>query len=54
MRFCKLSTLALAALLALPALVRRTSPDAGHGRKPLRTRRHSIALRAPPLRSRLI
>ena len=41
----------LAALLGLPALVRRTSPDARHGRKPLRTRRHSIALRAPPLRS---
>jgi hypothetical protein len=39
----------LASLLVLPALVRLMSPPAGKGRRPLRTRRYAIALRAPPL-----
>lgn len=42
----------LTSLLALPALLRRTAPQAGPGREPLRSRRHCIALRAPPLRFR--
>ena len=44
----------LASLAGLPALLGRTAPDAGRGRQPLRIRRHSIALRAPPLRFRPI
>ncbi len=40
----------ITALLGLPALVRRTAPPSGRGRRPLRTRRHTIALRAPPIR----
>ena len=39
----------LASVLGLPALLRRTSPPAGRGPRPLRTRRYAIALRAPPL-----
>ena len=39
----------LASVLGLPALLRRISPPAGRGRRPLRTRRYAIALRAPPL-----
>lgn len=39
----------LTSLLGLPALLRRTSPPAGGGRRPLRTRRYAIALRAPPV-----
>ncbi|HEX2046477.1 MAG TPA: hypothetical protein VHF27_01855 [Acidimicrobiales bacterium] len=39
----------LASLLGLPALVRGGAPPAGRGRRALRTRRHAIALRAPPL-----
>ncbi len=42
----------LASLLGLPTLLRRTSPAPGSGREPLRTRRHTIALRAPPPRFR--
>ena len=38
----------LTALLGLPGLSRRTAPAVGHGRPPIRSRRHSIALRAPP------
>ena len=41
----------LASLVGLPALVGRTSPAAGSRRPDVRTRRHAIALRAPPLRS---
>lgn len=40
----------LGSVLGLPALLRRTSPPAGRGPRPLRTRRYAIALRAPPLR----
>ena len=39
----------LASALGLPALLRRTSPPDGRGRRPLRSRRYAIALRAPPL-----
>lgn len=49
-----LRSLALAAVLAVligvPALLRLTSSAAGHHHEPLRARRHTIALRAPPLR----
>jgi hypothetical protein len=40
----------LVSVLGLPALLRRNSPPAGRGRRPLHSRRHAIALRAPPLR----
>ena len=39
----------LALLLGLPAVLRRRLPAGGHGAQPLRARRHTIALRAPPL-----
>ena len=39
----------LASVLGLPALLRRSSPPSGPGRRALRTRRYAIALRAPPL-----
>jgi len=39
----------LALLLGLPAVRRRRLPAGGHGAQPLRARRHTIALRAPPL-----
>jgi len=38
-----------AVLLGLPAVLRRRSTAAGHDAQPLRSRRHTIALRAPPL-----
>ncbi|MDQ3898262.1 MAG: hypothetical protein M3326_13630, partial [Actinomycetota bacterium] len=41
----------LAVLLGLPAVLRRTVPPSAGGRRSLQTRRHSIALRAPPLQS---
>ena len=48
-----LRVLILAAVLALlvgvPAMVRRRLSAGGHGTQPLRARRHTIALRAPPL-----
>jgi hypothetical protein len=48
-----LRTLVLAAVLAvlvgLPAVLRRRASAAGHDAQPLRARRHTIALRAPPL-----
>ena len=39
----------LAVLVGLPAVLRRRASAAGHGSQPLRARRHTIALRAPPL-----
>ena len=39
----------LAVLVGLPAVLRRRMTSAGHDHRPLRARRHSIALRAPPL-----
>lgn len=39
----------LALLVGLPAALRRRDDAAGHDSEPLRTRRHTIALRAPPL-----
>ena len=48
-----LRTLALAAVLALlaglPAVLRRRTSAGSHSAPPLRARRHTIALRAPPL-----
>lgn len=40
----------LALLLGLPAVLRTRLSPAGPGSQPLRARRHTIALRAPPLR----
>lgn len=46
-------TLALAAvltpLLGVPALLRRRASAVGRSHQPLRSRRHTIALRAPPV-----
>lgn len=39
----------LAVLVGLPAVLRRRTSAAGHDAQPLRARRHTIALRAPPL-----
>lgn len=39
----------LAVLVGLPAVLRRRVSAAGHHARPLRARRHTIALRAPPL-----
>ena len=39
----------LALLVGLPAVIRRGSVATGRDSRPLRTRRHAIALRAPPL-----
>ena len=39
----------LAVLVGLPAVLRRRLTSGGHDHRPLRARRHSIALRAPPL-----
>jgi hypothetical protein len=39
----------LAVLVGLPAVLRRQAAAAGHDARPLRSRRHTIALRAPPL-----
>jgi hypothetical protein len=39
----------LAVLVGLPAVLRRRTMAAGHDAQPLRSRRHTIALRAPPL-----
>ena len=39
----------LAVLLGLPAVLRRRASAAGSESHPLRARRHTIALRAPPL-----
>jgi hypothetical protein len=39
----------LAVLVGLPAALRRRTSAAGHDAQPLRARRHTIALRAPPL-----
>ncbi len=39
----------LAMIVGLPALLRRRTPAGGHDSQPLRARRHTIALRAPPL-----
>jgi hypothetical protein len=39
----------LAVLVGLPAVLRRRTTSAGHDAQPLRCRRHTIALRAPPL-----
>ena len=39
----------LAVLVGLPAVSRRRTPAGGHDSQPLRARRHTIALRAPPL-----
>ena len=39
----------LAVLVGLPAVLRRRASAGGHGSQPLRARRHTIALRAPPL-----
>jgi hypothetical protein len=39
----------LAVLLGLPAVLRRRIAAAGHDTQPRRARRHTIALRAPPL-----
>jgi hypothetical protein len=48
-----LRTLVLAAFLAelvgLPAVLRRRASSAAPAQRPLRARRHAIALRAPPL-----
>ena len=40
----------LAALVALPTVLRQTSSTGSRGKQPLRSRRYAIALRAPPLR----
>lgn len=40
---------ALAVLVGLPAAPRRRMAPAGGGDQPLRARRHTIALRAPPV-----
>lgn len=40
----------LAVIVGLPAVLRRRASAGGHGSQPLRARRHTIALRAPPLR----
>ena len=39
----------LAALVGLPATLRRRTSAGGHDARPLRARRYTIALRAPPL-----
>ena len=39
----------VAVLLGLPAMLRRRTAAGGHDSQPLRARRHTIALRAPPL-----
>jgi hypothetical protein len=39
----------LALLVGLPAMLRRRTAAGGHDSQPLRARRHTIALRAPPL-----
>ncbi|HET7722391.1 MAG TPA: hypothetical protein VFK43_20665 [Acidimicrobiales bacterium] len=39
----------VAVLVGLPAVLRRRSSFGGHDSQPLRARRHTIALRAPPL-----
>jgi hypothetical protein len=39
----------LAVLVGLPAVLRRRMTSAAGGHEPLRSRRHTIALRAPPL-----
>ena len=39
----------LAVLVGLPAVLRRRTSVGDHGSQPLRARRHTIALRAPPL-----
>lgn len=39
----------LAMLAGLPAILRRRTAASGHEHRPLRARRHTIALRAPPL-----
>ena len=39
----------LAVLVGLPALLRRRTSTGGQDSQPLRARRHTIALRAPPL-----
>lgn len=39
----------LALLVGLPAVIRRRFAATGRDSRPLRTRRHAIALRAPPL-----
>lgn len=39
----------LAGLVGLPAVLRRRISAGGHDSQPLRARRHTIALRAPPL-----
>ena len=39
----------LAVLVGLPAVLRRRTAAGGHDSQPLRARRHTIALRAPPL-----
>lgn len=39
----------LAVLVGLPAVLRRRTSSGGHDSQPLRARRHTIALRAPPL-----
>ena len=39
----------LAGLVGLPAVLRRRTSARGHDSQPLRARRHTIALRAPPL-----
>ena len=39
----------LAVLVGLPAVLRRRTSAGSHGSRPLRARRHTIALRAPPL-----
>lgn len=40
----------LAGLVALPTVLRQTSSTGNRGGQPLRSRRYTIALRAPPLR----
>ena len=42
-------TVVLAVVIGLPAVLRRRMTSAGRDHRPLRTRRHTIALRAPPL-----
>ena len=39
----------VAVLPGLPAMLRRRTAAGGHDSRPLRARRHTIALRAPPL-----
>ena len=39
----------LAVLVGLPAVLRRRTSAGAHNAQPLRARRHTIALRAPPL-----